>query len=169
MEFTASLTIACSPNNVTSGQVRDIIIKALRNHPEDRQTDAYILVVAALVEAMPCGQAKVSGCARPHFLTKLADLRHRLRWETSFSGAWSSRALQDRVSRTNTRNSWRGSSRDHSRHRGRQNHQSLYQSDGPRNDRGRNRGGPSRTRGQRNRGGPSQTRDLEAAAHRKAA
>ena len=47
MEFTASLTIAYSPNNVTSGQVRDIIIKALRNHPEDRQTDAYILVVAA--------------------------------------------------------------------------------------------------------------------------
>jgi hypothetical protein len=59
MEFTASLTIACSPYNVPSGQVRDIIIKAFRNHPEDRQTDAYILVVAALVEAMPCGQAKV--------------------------------------------------------------------------------------------------------------
>ena len=34
----------------------------------------------------------VSGCARPHFLTKLADLRHRLRWGTSFSGAWPPRA-----------------------------------------------------------------------------
>jgi integrase len=91
-------------------------------------------------------------------LTKLADLRHRLRWETSLSGAWSSRAPQDRVSRTNIRNSWRGSSRDHSRHRGRQNHQSLYQSDGPRNDRDRNRGGPSRTRGQRTCRGLSRSR-----------
>ena len=149
MEFTASLTIACSPNNVTSGQVRDIIIKALRNHPEDRQTDATFSSSPRWWKRCRAARRRCSGCARPHVPTKLADLRHRLSWETSFSGAWSSRAPQDRVSRTNTRNSWRGSSRDHSRHRGRQNHQSLYQSDGPRNDRGRNRGGPSRTRGQR--------------------
>ncbi len=45
---------SCIPENVTNGQVSDVVIKYLRDHPEERHILAAILVVKAMAEAFPC-------------------------------------------------------------------------------------------------------------------
>ena len=45
---------ACSPENVTAGQVKDIVTRFLVNHPEKRHYAAHTLVARALSEAFPC-------------------------------------------------------------------------------------------------------------------
>lgn len=45
---------ACLPGNGTVGQVMDVVVKSLRDHPEDRHLAAAVLVAAALAAAFPC-------------------------------------------------------------------------------------------------------------------
>lgn len=44
----------CTPENATSSQVRDIVVRFLVNHPEERHFSAESLVTKALFEAFPC-------------------------------------------------------------------------------------------------------------------
>ena len=44
----------CPADTITRGQVRDVVIKWLSDHPQDRDIQASILVVIALREAWPC-------------------------------------------------------------------------------------------------------------------
>lgn len=44
----------CSPINVTSGQVFDIVFKYLQNYPENRNLSANTLVFKALNKIWPC-------------------------------------------------------------------------------------------------------------------
>jgi hypothetical protein len=45
---------SCAPDNVTNGQQRDIVVKYLKEHPEERHILAAILVVKAMAKAFPC-------------------------------------------------------------------------------------------------------------------
>lgn len=45
---------ACIPTNVEMGQLRQVVLKALANHPEATQQPAARLVPRALAEAFPC-------------------------------------------------------------------------------------------------------------------
>jgi hypothetical protein len=45
---------ACFPEEVTTGQIRDIAIAFLQEHPELRHYAASGLVASALEEAFPC-------------------------------------------------------------------------------------------------------------------
>ena len=45
---------ACPPGQATGGQVRDIVVRFLVNHPEERHFSAESLVAKALSEAFPC-------------------------------------------------------------------------------------------------------------------
>jgi Rap1a immunity proteins len=44
----------CSPEKATVGQVRDVVLKYLAEHPETRQNSAFDLIQEALVKAWPC-------------------------------------------------------------------------------------------------------------------
>ncbi|HTR16571.1 MAG TPA: Rap1a/Tai family immunity protein [Acetobacteraceae bacterium] len=44
----------CIPQTVTGIQMRDVTVKWLRAHPEERQHQAGVLVLRALREAFPC-------------------------------------------------------------------------------------------------------------------
>jgi hypothetical protein len=44
----------CSPLNITSGQVHDIIFKYLQNHPEIRNLPANLIILKALKKIWPC-------------------------------------------------------------------------------------------------------------------
>jgi Rap1a immunity proteins len=46
----------CLPKHVTVRQARDIIIKYLRNHPEERHYSAASEIALALKQAFPCDQ-----------------------------------------------------------------------------------------------------------------
>ena len=46
----------CIPQNVTTGQVKDVAVNYLRDNPETRHRDAVLLVGAALLRAWPCGR-----------------------------------------------------------------------------------------------------------------
>lgn len=46
--------VFCAPDNVTAGQVTDIVKKNLTNHPEDRHLSASSLVLYSLQKAFPC-------------------------------------------------------------------------------------------------------------------
>ena len=48
--------IACIPKAVTIGQLQDIVLKYLREHPESRHRGRYPLVVRAYREAFPCAR-----------------------------------------------------------------------------------------------------------------
>ncbi len=41
-------------DGVTNGQVRDVVVKYLKDHPEERHFLASILAVKALSKAFPC-------------------------------------------------------------------------------------------------------------------
>jgi|JI10StandDraft_1071094.scaffolds.fasta_scaffold170890_2 hypothetical protein len=51
---TSSPAFICGPDNSTLGQVTDVIIKFLQDHPSDRHLDAVPLSLRALREAWPC-------------------------------------------------------------------------------------------------------------------
>ena len=44
---------ACLPD-ITTGQAMDIVVKSLRNRPEDRHLPAALLVASAFAAAFPC-------------------------------------------------------------------------------------------------------------------
>jgi hypothetical protein len=46
----------CIPPEATVGQVRDVVVKALREHPETRHNPSSILVANAVIAAWPCPQ-----------------------------------------------------------------------------------------------------------------
>ena len=46
----------CVPSGATVQQVRDVVLKYLTNHPEQRHTAAAILTILALREAFPCSR-----------------------------------------------------------------------------------------------------------------
>ena len=48
----------CSPVNVTSGQVTDIVAAFLVRRPEARHEKASVLVAAVLVTTWPCAKAR---------------------------------------------------------------------------------------------------------------
>ena len=48
----------CSPNGVTLGQLRDIVIRKLRSVPEKRHMAADLFIFQALTEAFPCKNKK---------------------------------------------------------------------------------------------------------------
>ena len=48
----------CVPTDVSVVQVRDIVLKYLREHPERRHYNASGLAATALVSAFPCGSNK---------------------------------------------------------------------------------------------------------------
>lgn len=45
---------SCRAENVTNGQERDVVVKYLKDHPEERHVLAAILVVKAMAKAFPC-------------------------------------------------------------------------------------------------------------------
>jgi Ssp1 endopeptidase immunity protein Rap1a len=45
---------SCVPENVTNGQIRDVIVRYLTDHPEERHMLAAILVAEAMGKAFPC-------------------------------------------------------------------------------------------------------------------
>lgn len=47
----------CVPSGATSGQLTDVAIKYLRDHPEKRHLGAMVLVINAIREAFPCPAA----------------------------------------------------------------------------------------------------------------
>lgn len=46
----------CSPNGVTKGQIRDIVVSGLRNDPVNRHQGSVSLVIKYLSAAYPCHQ-----------------------------------------------------------------------------------------------------------------
>lgn len=44
----------CSTNGVTVGQIRDIVLKYLREHPESRNEGAAGIAFVALADVFPC-------------------------------------------------------------------------------------------------------------------
>jgi len=47
---------ACRAEGVTNGQIKDVVVKYLKEHPEDRHFLAAILVMQAMAKAFPCKQ-----------------------------------------------------------------------------------------------------------------
>ena len=45
---------SCIAEKATSGQLSDIVVKYLKDHPEERHLQAAILVVKAMGQAFPC-------------------------------------------------------------------------------------------------------------------
>jgi hypothetical protein len=45
---------SCIPESVSNSQIRDVVVKYLKEHPEDRHLLAEILVVQALAKTFPC-------------------------------------------------------------------------------------------------------------------
>lgn len=45
---------SCVAENVSNGQVKDIVVKYLKDHPEERHLLAAILIVKAMAQAFPC-------------------------------------------------------------------------------------------------------------------
>lgn len=45
---------SCSPSSWNAGQIKDIVVKYLRENPKDRSHHPTILVLAALTDAWPC-------------------------------------------------------------------------------------------------------------------
>jgi hypothetical protein len=48
----------CKQHSVTVAQVKDVIVKFLREHPENRHYSAASLAGVALTDAFPCPQKK---------------------------------------------------------------------------------------------------------------
>lgn len=53
-ERTEPFRMMCVPANVEAGQLKDITVAYLRDHPADRNQGAGIVVMSALLEAYPC-------------------------------------------------------------------------------------------------------------------
>ena len=52
--LTTPLRLACTPPGIEAGQLRDIVVNALRAKPAERNLNAGLLIMSALVEAYPC-------------------------------------------------------------------------------------------------------------------
>lgn len=50
--------VICPPSNVTNGQVFDIVINGLRDHPEERQKESVVLIIKYLSAAFPCQRSR---------------------------------------------------------------------------------------------------------------
>ncbi|MEP5188127.1 MAG: Rap1a/Tai family immunity protein [Marinomonas sp.] len=48
-------TIICVPENVSSNQLKDIVLLYLEKHPEDRHLGGSTIVMVAVAKAFPCG------------------------------------------------------------------------------------------------------------------
>jgi hypothetical protein len=48
------LAAVCLPNRATSGQITDVVIKYLKEHPEERTDKAGLIILRALVHAWGC-------------------------------------------------------------------------------------------------------------------
>ena len=48
--------VICIPAKVTMGQINDIAVTYLTDHPEKRQYTADSLVLASLIQAFPCAK-----------------------------------------------------------------------------------------------------------------
>jgi hypothetical protein len=48
------LSTVCVPNQATAGQVVDIVLKYMKDHPEDRASRASWIVIRALIGAWKC-------------------------------------------------------------------------------------------------------------------
>ena len=44
----------CLPANITAGQMRDVVVKYLYNHPERRHLPAMMSILTATAAAFPC-------------------------------------------------------------------------------------------------------------------
>lgn len=49
-------TNICIPEGVSGGQIKDIVVKNLRNLPEVRHLDAASIVMPILIGTFPCGR-----------------------------------------------------------------------------------------------------------------
>ena len=58
-EFANSIFGHCVPSEASNQQLRDIAVKYLAAHPENRHESARFLIWLALVEAFPCSGAVV--------------------------------------------------------------------------------------------------------------
>jgi len=45
---------SCVPDDVTNGQMVGVVVKYLKDHPEERRMLAAVLVVEAMTKAFPC-------------------------------------------------------------------------------------------------------------------
>jgi hypothetical protein len=50
-------SVACFPQGVTTGQVKDVYVKFLRNNPEDLHRSAVVLFMQSMMKAFPCPKA----------------------------------------------------------------------------------------------------------------
>ena len=44
----------CRPEGVTSGQLRDVVVKYVEDHPEKRHEPVWLLAIVAMRSAWPC-------------------------------------------------------------------------------------------------------------------
>lgn len=44
----------CIPENANLGQIKDVVVRYLTDHPQDRHYSAWSLVVMGIFEAFPC-------------------------------------------------------------------------------------------------------------------
>ena len=47
---------SCVPDSVSNGQLKDVVVKYLKDNPEERHILAAILVVKSVAKAFPCKQ-----------------------------------------------------------------------------------------------------------------
>ncbi|WP_425495018.1 Rap1a/Tai family immunity protein [Pandoraea commovens] len=50
--------VICVPSGVTVGQLTDIVVRALRTHPESRHMDAGFLTLVGVATTFPCDTPK---------------------------------------------------------------------------------------------------------------
>jgi hypothetical protein len=48
----------CAPDGITAGQIVDVVVRHLRDNPQDRHLDAPGLIAKALSQAWPCPPAR---------------------------------------------------------------------------------------------------------------
>lgn len=60
-DFAMGMHMVCVPNRAQVGQLRDVVIKYLDEHPEHRHYSADSIVVTALREGFPCESGPSEG------------------------------------------------------------------------------------------------------------
>jgi hypothetical protein len=46
----------CIPDETTNGQVKDVVVNSLRDHPESRHLPTAVLIEVSLEQAFPCAR-----------------------------------------------------------------------------------------------------------------
>lgn len=72
-----SANVFCRPAGTTMGQTGDIIVKYLREHPEQRHADWRPLILLALNQAWPCEGGKTVVWQPPAGIRVLPPHRHK--------------------------------------------------------------------------------------------